>query len=538
MTTVLVVDDLPIIRSGITRILEDCNLELQPIIQAADGLEALNMSRLYRPDIILMDIKMANLTGLQATALIKAELPYSKIVILTGYNEPSYLQKALKLQVRDYLLKPVRPSQLVNLIQEIQQEIEQERREQRTIGIVKDSLQKTLPMFEANLVENLCRGNIQEGDPMDESLSFLGKNLNRPAIMVCKIDHYDTFIQGRSSFDLQQIYTSLVDLIRKELPEPQRTLVSYINPGRVVIILSCDQQLATHESIRELGQRLVDVIAQTQAFTVTIGIGKTYPELKSVPLSYAEANLARRIQNSIAGGNQRVHVDDVQGLTVDSSDHNFYRIQREQELVNCVKNNQQQQAARLVNEIVDYLQQRYAGSMDTFKASCAELITLISWAVIVAGAGEQKTLQVLHNQVQMVESFKTTPELRNWAMNSLVELLAIIQSRIREKGVIQKAVDFIQANYHRSEISLQEVAEAVNFSQSHLGYQFKMEMGVSYMRYLTNLRIEESKRLLRSTDLSVVVIAEQVGYPNVSNFYRHFQQHVEMTPAAFRQSKS
>lgn len=538
MTSVLVVDDLPVIRAGITHILQNGQLGLDPIFQAVDGQEAVDLARQYRPDIILMDIKMANLTGLQATALIKAEQPNAKVVILTAHNELSYLQKALKLQVRDYLLKPVRPSKLLELIQEIQNEIEVERREQRTIGIVKESLQKTLPVLEASLVENLSRGNTPEKDSFDESLAFLGKRLNRPAVLVGKIDQYDHFAQGKNAFELQQITAALVELVRRELPEPQRALVGYSNPGRVVMILSCDQKLATVEHLRRLGEHLLQVIAREMPFTVTIGIGKMYPELDSVPFSYAEANLARRIQNSIAGGNLVVYVEDVQALNVERNDNSFYRIQREQELVNCVRNNQQQQASKLINEILDYLQQRYSGSMDIFKANCAELITLVSWAAIAAGANDHMVLQVLHNQVHGLENFKIAPEIRAWTLNSLAEASAIVQSHSREKDVIQQAVEYIHANYRRSEISLQQVAEAVNLSQSYLGFQFKAVMGVSYMRYLTNLRIEESKRLLRGSDLSVAAIADRVGYPNVTNYYRHFQRQVGMTPAAFRQSNA
>lgn len=536
MTSVLIVDDLPVIRTGLTHILQNSALDLDPILQASSGQEAVDLARQHRPDIVLMDIKMANMTGLQATAMIKAEHPGARVVILTAHNELSYMQKALKLQVRDYLLKPVRPSKLLDLIQEIQGEIARERREQRTIGIVKESLQKTLPVLEASLVENLTRGNTPERDSLEESLAFLGKRLNRPAVMVGKIDAYDQFAQGKSFLDLQQDAAALVELVRRELPEPQRALVGYGNPGRVIVILSCDQSLVTVEHLRELADRLRKVIAENMPFTVTIGIGKMYPELDAVPFSYAEANLARRIQNSIAGGNLVVYVDDVQALNVERGDNSFYRIQREQDLVNCVRNNQQQQASKLVNEILDYLQQRYSGAMDIFKANCAELVTLVSWAVISAGSNEHMVLQVLHNQVHGLENCKTAPEIRAWTLNSLMEAIAVVQSHSREKDIIQQAVDYIQANFRRSEISLQQVADAVNLSPSYLGFQFKTVMGVSYMRYLTNLRIEESKRLLRSTDLSVAAIADRVGYPNVTNYYRHFQRYVGMTPAAFRQS--
>ncbi|MFN7037739.1 MAG: helix-turn-helix transcriptional regulator, partial [Bellilinea sp.] len=87
-------------------------------------------------------------------------------------------------------------------------------------------------------------------------------------------------------------------------------------------------------------------------------------------------------------------------------------------------------------------------------------------------------------------------------------------------------------------LSLNSVAEAVNLSPSYLGAQFKRHTGSTYINFLTTLRVEEAKRLLRSTDLSIHLIAEKVGYPNVTNFYRHFQRLVGMTPAAFRKHET
>jgi two-component system response regulator YesN len=84
---------------------------------------------------------------------------------------------------------------------------------------------------------------------------------------------------------------------------------------------------------------------------------------------------------------------------------------------------------------------------------------------------------------------------------------------------------------------LNTVADAVSLSSSYFGAQFKRHTGTTYINFLTTLRIEEAKRLLRSTDLSINYIAEKVGYPNVTNFYRHFQRLVGMTPAAFRKQE-
>ena len=534
MSGILVVDDLPLIRTGIIHILIQHQVPLQPFLEAADGEEAVQMALHYKPDIILMDIKMPKLNGLQAAALIRDQQHDVKVVMLTAYNEFSYIQKALKLGARDYLLKPVRPARLIELLEEIQKEIYEERRNQRTIDMVKDSLQKTLPVIETNLVENLIRGTNPEGATTEESLSFLGKSLSSPAVFVAKIDDYDTFAQGKSAAQLQQIYLSMLEIVRRLLPEHQKALVGYSKPGRVIVILSCEQHLSTVEHMRNLAEQIRQVISIEMPLTVTIGIGNVYSDWESIPLSYAEANLARRYQ-SHNRGNTIIHIDDVLELSIDRSDDTSYRIQHEQDLIYSIQNNDQQRVTKLANEIVDYLTQRFKTTPEGFKNSCAELVTLVAWAVIGSGIDQRIALKILHAQVMNLNSQKNMLEVRTWTMNSMAEFMAILQVRTHKKNAITQAVEYLQANYQRSDISLQEVADVVYMSQSYLGSLFKATLGVGYVKYLTSLRIEEARRLLRTTDLSIISIAEKVGYPNVTNFYRHFQRQEGKTPAAYRQ---
>ncbi|MCB8968257.1 MAG: helix-turn-helix transcriptional regulator [Ardenticatenaceae bacterium] len=172
------------------------------------------------------------------------------------------------------------------------------------------------------------------------------------------------------------------------------------------------------------------------------------------------------------------------------------------------------------------------------KNHCAELVTLVAWGVIGAGVGEQRILDVLHQQVRALASWKTIPEIRAWTLNSLAEMMTFVQNKVQRPDAVQQALSYLQGNYRRGDISLQEVADEVNLSQSHLSAQFKTVGGMSYVKYLTLLRVNEAKRLLRTTDQSVTSIAEAVGYPNATNFYRHFQRRVGMTPAAYRETVS
>ncbi|MFM8321547.1 MAG: response regulator [Chloroflexota bacterium] len=534
MPGILVVDDLPVIRTGIIQILTQYHFPLQPYLEAADGQQALQMARTQRPEIILMDIKMPVMDGLQAARQIRAEMPDVKVVMLTAYNEFSYIQKAMKLGTRDYLLKPVRPAKLVELLEEIQKEINEERRSLRTIEIVKDSLQKTLPLFEATLVENLIRGAHPEGATTDESLAFLGKRLVQPAVIVAKIDGYDAFAQGKPPQELQQIYLAMVEIFRRLLPEPLHALVGYSKPGRVIAVLSCDGALPDASALRALADRMRLAIRAEQPFTVTIGVGSIYTDWEAIPLSYAEANLARRYQ-SHSGGDKVVHIDDTAALGIDRSSETAYRIQHEQDLMSSLQANDQARALKLTNEVVDYLTRRFRDNLEGFRYSCGELVTLMAWAVIGSGIDQSAVLTISHDQVLTLNSQTNMQEIRTWTNNCLAEFLAVLQGQTQKKDAVSQAVEYLRANYQRADISLQDVADAVCLSKSYLAAQFREMLGVSYVKYLTQLRIDEARRLLRTTDLSIAAIAEKVGYPNLTNFYRHFQNLEGKTPSAYRQ---
>jgi two-component system, response regulator YesN len=536
MTSILIADDAPIIRFSLERILSQADIGLEPIWLAENGEEAVVLAQQHRPDIVLIDIKMPGLNGLQAISRIREKQPGLKFVMLTAYNEFSYVQKALKLGARDYLLKPVRPDKLIELLVEIQKEIEVERRDLRTVAMVKDSLQKTLPVIEANLVENLIRGTAPEDVTVSDALAYLGKRLIRPVVFVCKVDDFDAFAQKQTAVALQQLYLNLVETVRNALPDSRRALVGYSKPGRAVAIVSTEQGLTMAIQLRALGETIRQAVAAALPVTVSVGIGQSCLDLASIPLSYAEANLARRYHRRLEG-NKVVGIEDILENLPAQGESVFYLVEKERALVKAVEANQQQNARQLINEIVDYLTQQYRAKPEGMKNHCAELVTLAAWGAIGAGVAEAQALDMLHQQVRVLAGRQSVPEIRAWALNSLAELLTLVQALAVRPDAVQQAMAYIQTHYANADISLHTVAEAVNLSPSHLSAQFKSRMGLSYSKYLTAVRLEEAQKLLRTTDWSVTAVAEAVGYPNVTNFYRLFQRQFGMTPAIYRESQ-
>jgi two-component system response regulator YesN len=185
MPGLLVADDISIIRSHVARIVAREKPDLQPIVQASDGQEALSLVRQTRPDIILMDIKMPGLDGLQATKLIHAEYPATKTIILTAHDEFVYAQQALRLGAVDYIVKPVRPTQLVMVLTQVQAQIRLEQQRQEKFDEMARRLQ--LPPGEDRPA---VRGDFQgpqdpahqSNGPVQQAIAYIQQNLGQPEI--------------------------------------------------------------------------------------------------------------------------------------------------------------------------------------------------------------------------------------------------------------------------------------------------------------------------------------------------------------------
>lgn len=185
MSGILVADDISMIRTHVVKIVAREKPELQPIIEASDGQEALNLVRQTRPDIVLMDIKMPKLDGLQAIRLIQAEYPTIKTIILTAHDEFIYAQQAIRLGAADYILKPVRPTQLVVALTQVQARLRQEQQQQEKFAEMARHLQV---LAEAD--RSAKRDDLQAqldpatpGDgPVQQAIEYIRQNLSQPEI--------------------------------------------------------------------------------------------------------------------------------------------------------------------------------------------------------------------------------------------------------------------------------------------------------------------------------------------------------------------
>ncbi|MGI6037878.1 MAG: PocR ligand-binding domain-containing protein [Limnochordia bacterium] len=212
-----------------------------------------------------------------------------------------------------------------------------------------------------------------------------------------------------------------------------------------------------------------------------------------------------------------------------------YPLDKERELLGRVRLGDRRGAKEILNEILGDILFNSAGQPEVIKARIMELLIVLSRAAVEGGARLEELLTLDHKYMDELSHIEPLDELCAWIVGVLDNFMDIVYRSREGKSlpILQKAVDFLYNNYQR-DVSLEEVAQAVHVSPYYLSHLFREELGVTYITFLTKLRIEEAKSLLLETDLTIQEISYLVGYRDSSYFTKVFKKLEGRTPTQFR----
>jgi two-component system, response regulator YesN len=231
------------------------------------------------------------------------------------------------------------------------------------------------------------------------------------------------------------------------------------------------------------------------------------------------------------GRDSVIHIDDILAAAHSGLD---YPIELEHDLLACVRQGNRQSSVEIIGRLADHLLVQPQESPEVVRTRLTELVALISRAIIAAGASSSQTLEVSHRQITALASLHTPEEIREWAAASVSDLVSGIRPPDSGDTAVDRATRYVREKHRRPDLNLEEVANNVHLSPSHLARLFKAKMGVSYVKYLTSVRMEDAKRLLRTTEMTVGAVATAVGYEDSPYFHRVFRRETGMTPANYR----
>jgi len=531
MAAILLVDDEKLERRVISYLVEKHRPNLKIVGETSNGIEAVELAFQLHPDIILIDIKMPTINGLEATKKIKEKLPKVKIVIVTAYDEFEFAQEAIKVGATDYLLKPVRPEEILRILDKLTEQINREKERELEEQRLKERLAMVMPFIQMGFLNDLLSGRIDSKKELEDRAAFLNFNLLSSVAMLADIDHFMDLTSDQPELNKQLLKKEVFSIIKKSTKSIPSIITAPIEEDKFVILFS--PQESDPEEIKDqaikLGEKIRNLVQENTPATVTIGIGNYYSEPIDICLSYSEALKALH-NRYFMGSNQIIHIQDVERYRKAPLPYSY---RKERQFLERIRMGNQADAKKILLEIFEESLVPYANNIEIVHSLITELLIVFSRTLAEIGGDTESFSSFAY--IQQLSTLNSIEEIKNWLLSLIEESLEQNDKNKHalNSQVVNMAIKYLKENF-RSDISLEEISHYVHLSPYYFSRIFKKETGLNFVEYLTKLRIDEAKRMLRESEETIVNIAGIVGYNEPNYFSRVFRKLEGITPKQYR----
>lgn len=531
MFRLMIADDEPIVQEGIKFMVEDLFEDVEIVAVASSGREAIELATQAAPDIVFMDIKMPGINGIEAIEAIKRRNPYVKFVIISAYEQFEYAKQAVELGVRDYLLKPVNQSKIVEILKKLTGEIDEERRQRNREIENREKLERIIPILEHGFIYSLLM-NTDYREEVNKYNDLFEINKETAYIMVLEFGEPDE--QGvkdnkiGSGIKGHNLYPKVQNILKYKC----KCIVGPMIINRVTILVYEDQKDSEYEqrvkAIR-LAESIVEQIDQVLESNVSLAIGSCY-KLDKIKNSLEEAMYALNQMH----GERILHVNDIIEREDGVEEYTYYDIKGDEtHLIQLIENGTEEEIQRELMNFFGRTEKKFHASFGDFFNITSELMVMVLSCSYRNQLDESEVGYASY--LNELRSFDNTVELQNYCLQRILHVHRLISGKRHQhvSKVVSEALHFIDDHYNE-EIGLNEVSKEVAVSPQYFSKIFKEEVGLNYVEYVRNKRIDIAKELLKAKELSVKEICYQIGYNDPNYFSRLFKKLVGVSPTDYK----
>lgn len=533
---VFLVEDEMVIRRGIKNSID---WEKEGYIfcgEASDGELAYPMIIKEKPDILITDIRMPFMDGLELCKLVKKELPNIKILILSGYDEFDYAKEAIRLGVTEYLLKPISSGKLLEALNGVSEAIRREKEDKDLVRKYMEEMRENTEHEKQKFFEQMIAGNLSMADALETGKKY---EMNLSAGMYnLLLFRFTLGEENRKSGELLGEAEYAIEKLTERLEyvfEFQRGVEGW------AFLLMADNEEQMSERVKELSKDLEEIMKNYSTIAYFGGIGQPVARLRELEESFREAEraLAARFTMEL---NRIISVEDIRmAQNVDTLDDieitSFGEIEKTRTMLEKFLNNgAEDEIDEFVDVYINELPEENLKSvlMRQYIIMDAYIVMMSFCEKIEGIEGEmQAQSEELKNSMKTIQ---TLEEIKNYIRMLLKKIIGVrdtISGR-RYSDIIEIAKDQIRKTYMSDEISLNTIAAEVGMSPSYFSSIFSKEMGKTFVEYLTEIRMDRAKELLMCSSMKTSEIGYEVGYKDPHYFSYIFKKTQNCTPKEFR----
>jgi len=533
MYRILIVDDEAVVREGIRDNMNWNDIGFELVGDCENGSEAIEAVEKFQPDVVLTDICMPFVDGLELARYISERYPRIKVIILTGYDEFEYARQAVKLKAWDFLIKPITAGELRKILDKVRNQLDKEAKSMEDLERLKRQLKESLPLLKERFLNRLISGHLREGE-LEEKLKYFNIQLPGSYYLAFVVDIDDCSEPGSYLPGMEdELFFFAVFNICEEIVGRENSGIAFQNRnGKTIGILTGNDVYSLNESALGVCEELRQSVEKYMKFTVTVGIGIVSSGLSNIYESYKSAVSALDYR-FLLGKNHVINITDMERNT---ASYTNCRKQWEKKLVSALKTGTEEEIGQTMENIVKDLRLSYT-SVEKCYIRIQQIVAYITNTIDELGVDERDIFGSSINPFTDIYSFKTLDEIEVWLKKLCKKVIDYIADKRNDFCRIQvlKAEEYIKNNYHDPGISLNTLCKHLFISTSYFSMIFKNKTGETFVEYLTRIRVEKSMEYLKNTTLKTYEIAEKVGYTDPHYFSLIFKKTTGSTPTEYRE---
>ena len=508
MIKVILIDDEEIITKGLVDFVDWNELNMKVVGVANDGRKGLALIESMKPEVVITDIKMPHLDGLDFMAAAKKIIPGGIFVIVSGHDNFHYAQKAIRLGAFDYVLKPIDLDLFQNLLRDIS-----------------NRLKNTVP--EGNSVKEFYTNLIYNENNLDE-ISMRAKMLGLNEYRWHQVVLFDIDVSDIEIANLNII----LEKMKSEFVRDTASIFKQISNNQFISVCSAARKIDIEDCV-SIMLKSVRQYFNNMNYRETAGVGLLVQELGDLQRSYNTAGNSLR-NRYILGRDIDIYYD-----PQNNSETHLYKIDDHQKYIDTIITHIKYLRRNNLKENIAILKEKIGNSFEPQQNVNIFVTEILSGAVKLLEESkipiQSLDVNPMHINIELLKS-ETIDEAFEGLLSILDQIMRFLNENKSEKKHIfeMRVRDLVEANYMRPEFSLSEAAEHTSFSPNYFTMLFKDCFSKTFVEYLTDIRLDKAKELLLLSDLKISKISLRTGYDNPSYFSSVFKKKTGFTPNDFR----
>lgn len=518
----IIADDDAIIRRGLAKNIDWTKYGIEVVGIASDGEEALEMINENLPDLLLTDIRMPFMDGIQLMNEVRKKHFDIQFILLTAYEEFEYAKHAIKNGACDYLLKPISNDKLIEAVLNAKESFEKRQ-------LAKKQMSRSMPLIKMQFFHDVLSGNYSKEILLQTAKALDLKLSDEKKLVILNI-LVDRYFENERSLSGELLRFSVENVIKEVTGDVFDAEIFSASNGYIYVVLLDENEAELEEKAQFFAKTIIDTLYNVLEITAIIGISNVYSDLMNLSDAYKESCFALEYRNLGDKSKITLFKDVKIPLKFEINQYKDFS----KEIVQKVITGNSEEAINLLEEFKTTLLNNGNVSIGNLHLWCIGLVAQIyqaigTWSNVEVNYDYYEYSNMIYRMSDILQIFSAISNLICDISNSLTQT-----QNDSKQILVKKAQCYLEANFYKSELSLQSVAKEVHVTPVYLSNIFKQVLKTNFSDYLYELRIKTAKDLVENTDLKAYEIGKRVGYVNANYFYYLFKRKYKLSIGDYR----